>query len=286
MRSRIQSAMEYLMTYGWAILVIAVVLGVLYSLGIFSPSNFAPKAQPGSCQVFRPNGPGTSYDANLEGTCSGELPQYVAQFDGASSYIYSSTSNSIPMSITAWFELYDLPTGNTSYGIISSHQGEAFPTMKVSLIAGVPGLSICGTNIGSTASPIALTTGKWYFGTLIVNSSGQFVYLNGGNVGSVYATPSISTNLVNIGYQPGTCGEVGYFSGALSNIQIYNTSLSLNDIQSIYAAGIGGVPIDAKHIISWWPLNGNPQDYSGNNAAVISYNVIYSGSWAGSYSPP
>ena len=72
---RLQSAMEYLMTYGWAILVIAVVLGVLYSLGVFNPSNFAPKAQPGSCQVFRPNGPGTSYDLNLEGTCNGELPQ-------------------------------------------------------------------------------------------------------------------------------------------------------------------------------------------------------------------
>jgi hypothetical protein len=33
---RLQSAMEYLMTYGWAILIIAVVLGVLYSLGIFN----------------------------------------------------------------------------------------------------------------------------------------------------------------------------------------------------------------------------------------------------------
>jgi YVTN family beta-propeller protein len=32
--------MEYLMTYGWAILIIAVVLGALYSLGIFNGSNF------------------------------------------------------------------------------------------------------------------------------------------------------------------------------------------------------------------------------------------------------
>ncbi len=31
-----QSAMEYLMTYGWAILVIAIVLGVLYYLGVFN----------------------------------------------------------------------------------------------------------------------------------------------------------------------------------------------------------------------------------------------------------
>ncbi len=38
--SKSQSAMEYLMTYGWAILIIAVVLGALYSLGIFNGANF------------------------------------------------------------------------------------------------------------------------------------------------------------------------------------------------------------------------------------------------------
>ncbi len=51
---RLQSAMEYLMTYGWAILIIAVVLGALYSLGIFSSATFAPQGcivQPGfECQ--------------------------------------------------------------------------------------------------------------------------------------------------------------------------------------------------------------------------------------------
>jgi hypothetical protein len=36
---RAQSAMEYLMTYGWAILIIAVVLGALFSLGVFSSSS-------------------------------------------------------------------------------------------------------------------------------------------------------------------------------------------------------------------------------------------------------
>ena len=33
-----QSALEYMMTYGWAILIIVIVAGVLYSLGIFTPS--------------------------------------------------------------------------------------------------------------------------------------------------------------------------------------------------------------------------------------------------------
>jgi len=36
---RAQSAMEYLMTYGWAILIIAVVLGALFSLGVFNSAS-------------------------------------------------------------------------------------------------------------------------------------------------------------------------------------------------------------------------------------------------------
>ncbi len=37
-RQKSQSALEYMMTYGWAILIIVIVAGVLYSLGIFNPS--------------------------------------------------------------------------------------------------------------------------------------------------------------------------------------------------------------------------------------------------------
>ncbi|MGC8538128.1 MAG: hypothetical protein ACP5MZ_04090 [Candidatus Micrarchaeia archaeon] len=33
---KLQSAMEYLMTYGWAILIVAVVLAALFELGVFN----------------------------------------------------------------------------------------------------------------------------------------------------------------------------------------------------------------------------------------------------------
>ncbi|MGC8776749.1 MAG: hypothetical protein ACP5P2_02270, partial [Candidatus Micrarchaeia archaeon] len=102
-----QSAMEYLMTYGWAILIISVVLAALFQLGVFNANNFAPKAPPGSCQVFRPYGPGTTQFINLEGICSGELPQYVAQFNGQSSVSIgnSGTINSpiAALTMTGWF---------------------------------------------------------------------------------------------------------------------------------------------------------------------------------------
>jgi len=38
--AKAQSAMEYLMTYGWAILIVAVVLGSLYNLGVFNGAAF------------------------------------------------------------------------------------------------------------------------------------------------------------------------------------------------------------------------------------------------------
>ncbi|MCL5976177.1 MAG: hypothetical protein M1580_01095, partial [Candidatus Parvarchaeota archaeon] len=36
---RSQSALEYMMTYGWAILIIVIVAVILYSMGIFNPSS-------------------------------------------------------------------------------------------------------------------------------------------------------------------------------------------------------------------------------------------------------
>ena len=112
-RPKSQSAMEYLMTYGWAILIIAVVLGALYYLGVFNTANLAPRAQPGSCKVVRPNGPSTTTFINLAGICSGQLPLFVGQFDGATSYVnliqMTQETGTNPMSFSEWFYSTSLP---------------------------------------------------------------------------------------------------------------------------------------------------------------------------------
>ena len=87
-----QSAMEYLMTYGWAILIIAVVLAVLFQLGVFSGGNFLPHAQAGSCQVSR-----TIAGTSLEGQCNGMLPEYVGQSTGQ--YASIPDSNTIDSAV-------------------------------------------------------------------------------------------------------------------------------------------------------------------------------------------
>ncbi len=82
---KLQSAMEYLMTYGWAILIICIVVAILFYLGVFNSVSLKPKLPPGSCKVFRPLGPYSTQNINAVGTCVG-LPQLVGYFNGASGY--------------------------------------------------------------------------------------------------------------------------------------------------------------------------------------------------------
>jgi len=70
-----QSAMEYLMTYGWAILIIIIVIAVLFYLGVLSPSNITPTA----C-AFPPNFACVSFKLqDTTGTLSLRMGQAVGQ---------------------------------------------------------------------------------------------------------------------------------------------------------------------------------------------------------------
>ena len=44
MDKRAQAAMEFLMTYGWAILVVLVAIGALAYFGVLSPEKFLPSS--------------------------------------------------------------------------------------------------------------------------------------------------------------------------------------------------------------------------------------------------
>jgi len=285
-----QSAMEYLMTYGWAILIISVVLASLFQLGVFNPMTFAPKAPPGACQVFRPNGPYTTSFINLEGVCSGELPQYVAQFKGypspgiskISDQNFPSGSNSV--SIFAWIKT----TQNAYYPFVFNYG--AYGTGEGDWILGVYGGQTCSDSWGDhrCVGPL-VNNGNWNFiGFTYAGGTNTIVYINDvpyTGVGS--GTPNVKvggTTIANIGggYIPSGVN----FTGSIANVQIYNTSLTANEIQALYLEGIGGAPIDLQHLVGWWPLNGNANDYSGNGNNGVPTNVTYVSNWYNDYTPP
>lgn len=117
---RAQSAMEYLMTYGWAILIIAIVLGALFSLGVFSSSSFvgttcipgsgylcqSPVLHSGTFTATVGQATGTTWlSANIFLVSGGGSPSTVAS--GLTTCVYYSFANSIssgqtiPVSFTA-----------------------------------------------------------------------------------------------------------------------------------------------------------------------------------------
>ena len=297
---KLQSAMEYLMTYGWAILIIAVVLGALFSLGIFNPAFLAPKVQPGSCQVERPEGPGTSAYVSIQGNCNNELPEYVAQFNGQSSYILSGLPGSkiAPengLTISMWEKWTGLPSINPGWEAlyawgIASGCNPSRQYFFVNAISKTFQFSTGCSNQDSLISTTNVIGNTWFFVTLTVSSSGNaMIYING-----VPSSPSentrgglsVSTGNDNIGNSYVGGNLIWPFYGSIANVQVYNTSLSSNEILFLYREGIGGEPSDLPYLVGWWPLNGNANDYSGNENNGVNSNVIYTNGWTSGYTAP
>ena len=274
-----QAAMEYLMTYGWAILIIALSLVVLYSLGITNPKNFIPRAPPGSCFVFRPNGPGTTDFISLQGTC-GYLPMYVASFNGVNAYIncgngaiFDTIINAI--TIGAWIK------GNSwTRGDVASRWTGPYPWLFRVTGNGKLFFAWNGAPNAGEGNTI-LNTKQWYYVVVTYNGSNVRYWING-LVDKDYPVTFTFTSggIVEIGAN--TYDGV-YFNGLIANVQIYNTALTPQEIQYLYQQGLGGGPVRLQNLVAWWPLNGDAKDYSGNN----NHGTIYGGvTFVQNYNPP
>ncbi len=277
------------MTYGWAILIIAIVLVALVSLGVFSP-HIATQA-PGSCSITR----NVYGGAEFSGACTSLPPQFVAD-------IGPSTSDQIivnyeffqgdSFTILAWVywppgtNLASGPYRDIGYawsGPPSTDNGFGIFSRSDSWY-----LNFFADDLSCSTGPVA---GKWYqFGaSWNSNTKLQTIWVNGAGSCNRTSNGDLITNTpLYIGSPTSTwdSGNGGEDGGYLSNIQIYNTSLSQPEIQALYQEGIGGVPINLRNLVGWWPLNGNAQDYSGNGNNGAATNVIYISNWYSNYVQP
>lgn len=288
---RAQSAMEYLTTYGWAILIIAIVIGVLFQLGIFNPNTFAPKGQTGACQVFRPNGPGSVSLMELTGICNGELPQSVASLPGATFSTFNGAinfpNNALYTSMTTgtialWFKDTSGIAPNAA-NVLYQKPGDSFLNAMYSLSNGALDFRVAssGTVYSITAPASAWSNGGWHFIVGTYDGNIQSLYVDGVLMSSNTVGVTISSNA-----GPHTFFMSGDMPQDIGNIQVYNTSFTSNEVTQLYFEGIGGSPTVLQNLVSWWPLNGNANDYGGNNNNGFTNNVFYTTSWTGGYTTP
>ncbi len=264
--------MEYLMTYGWAILIISVVLGTLYQMGVFTSSSVTVRVPPGACKVLR-----TTSAVNLVGQCSGILPKYVGSFSASSIQVPSRASLSPSSQVTISFWMYSTlapitsnaclhPLGKWSsttdanyvfyYGVAPCVGGTS---PNIIVYANVLNGGWTGVSPDSS-STISLYT--WYSVIWSYGASGGSLYLNGvTQSGSPVcsACGTLTTNVDNLQIDDGS------FNGFIADVQLYNTSLDSSQVQTLYLEGIGGAPVSPQYLVAWWPLNGDTNDYGGSN---------------------
>ena len=286
--SRQQSAMEYLMTYGWAILIIAVVLGVLYYLGIFNGQNLTPRLQPGSCHVTH-----TTQGFETFGVCEG-LPEFVAYMDNLSSGIAGPAAT--PMTIDFVNNAYtmcgwaDVKNYTVSYPTILFSVHYASSGLVVQSLPGH--VSASDFMSGQSNYIGSVPYGSWHFYCAVYTGHGSSlrdVYIDGALAGTD-SLGGVGTYVgeFQIGDLGRTCCSLTQISPTyLANIQYYNASLSAAEVQALYMEGIGGAPIKLQNLVGWWPLNGDTNDYSGNNNnGQVTNSTQYINTWINSYSAP
>ena len=162
-RFRLQSAMEYLMTYGWSILIIAVVLGALYALGVFGGA-----ASLGTACI--PVAPFLCSNPSL--TTAGLLSFTLGQNSQSTQYnialACAATSNSLGLPNTGsadpWYYV------NTNGVASESTGGSNSPANTLSLVPGqqlaVSGIQ-CYQSSGATFDPGSV--GSAFTGTIWIN---------------------------------------------------------------------------------------------------------------------
>ena len=362
---RSQSALEYMMTYGWAILVIVIVAGVLYSLGIFSPSSSLSTTITGfsglsvtqaGCvnsvnnqilELYVTNTVGYPVNItkiNTTGNNGVDASQNISSIlgDGDSAVFYvngacnksSSYAGSVTITYTEPGQSLPGPYVSTgkvtnvqvhtnsnlvpsfsNNGYISTSSTSVFPSGSSSrteiawVYTGVgsqyAGVAYYGMAVGGGGgnsapyfdnysglldwnsgdsyfvgnyndylySSSSIPLDGWEF--LAYNYSGgtlMTVWLNGqkstGTLSSNVPLDTAKNSFLTIGEWSGS-----YFNGKIANVQIYDRSLSNAQILQLYSGGVGGAPIPNAGLIGWWPLDGNANDYSGNNNNGVATNV-------------
>ncbi len=171
---RAQSAMEYLMTYGWAILIIAVVLGALFSLGVFNGSSVlgnACVAQSGYLCQSPLYGHGVVGTTPTAGNIVVQLGQNTGQNWNTANIVFvpQGTTSNAGVPNVQWAGVANGGTANVvSQGIVS---GQTLPvTLPV-------------TGIGSTVSVGQAATGAvWAEFTSGSSTTPQYVQIASINI--------------------------------------------------------------------------------------------------------
>jgi hypothetical protein len=212
----------------------------------------------------------------------------VASFNGANSYIiaspYSGLIGNNKITIVAWIKQNsggNLWTGGGGVVAVSSLSEDCTGT-HANLMSQNPGSSPqniwfwggCDdyqAGLGPASVGVWEMIGLVYTGSpsvsVFLNKTIDSGTLNGGEALSIPSNAEVQIGEAHSSY------TAAFYNGSIANVQIYNAVLSAQQIDLLYSEGMGGAPLPNAGLVGWWPLDGNANDYSGNNNNGVAYNV-------------
>jgi hypothetical protein len=166
-KMRLQSAMEYLMTYGWAILIIAVVLAVLFALGIFGNPITGCVASPGYlCQNWLMN------STSVNGLLSFTAGQNTGSTEYNIGFACASTTTVSGLPFANGANPWRFPQEGGSWAGTNGIAVTISTTTPANPLTLVTGQSVYVGNVlcfQSSGTPTSNTLGTSFSGTLYIN---------------------------------------------------------------------------------------------------------------------
>ncbi|MFA5173438.1 MAG: LamG-like jellyroll fold domain-containing protein [Candidatus Paceibacterota bacterium] len=189
---------------------------------------------------------GKYVNATISGATSGVAGkiQRALSFNGTSNYARASGFTDLGTSNQAYTFMgwVKLGTGETDGNIIHMSSvigGTGWCIPPVAIAGGkIRGYSYNSGAVSVTGTT-TLTPGIWYhFANTWSATNGLRIYLNGkleASTAQANYTASGASNFIFFGLDPSSCsGNVGWFSGLIDEVRIYNRALSEKEIKDLY----------------------------------------------------
>ncbi|MDE1827794.1 MAG: LamG domain-containing protein [Candidatus Micrarchaeota archaeon] len=198
------------------------------------------------------------------------LPNYVASFDGHTSYITVANSPTLNFNTQLTYSIWVKRSGpgqQNPRAIVLSRYGtyidlcyNSQPLFSLALLSGSK--LIQG---GSCMQP-----GVWTNYIATYDGTNARLYLNGAQVANAISPSTIlnSANALTIGEYDNSLFNL---NGSIANVQVYTQALTQSQVSQLYQEGISGAPIANTAVGGWWPLDGDAIDYgpNGNNGVIF-----------------
>jgi hypothetical protein len=203
----------------------------------------------------------------------GAAEGYAFNFNGTNDSIQIPTNSNLEitgnMTISAWIKSSSSSTGSTK---IINKRNASSTNFDFFLDTGGTKLKFFdGTD--NIASDISITLGVWNHVAITIQSgvtNGSIFYVNGVAQATNLPTFTIASNTAPLVVGASFGRNSAFFNGEISNVSIFNSSLSASNIITLYNNGSPAADISSLSPVGWWKLNAQ-DTFDGTNWTIKDY---------------